>query len=1149
MMHKIKDNQRKFADGFVKLGDEDFYAIRNYQELGPFLVNVVSAFDLWMFVSSQGGLTAGRVNANSSLFSYETVDRLHDAHHYAGPVTSIRFADAKPDEAAWEPFLDDWSTRLAKQRTRTIYKSLPGNQVVFEERLTDRGLTFRYRWSAADALGFVRTVSLVNESSETVRFSLLDGLRNIQPWGIGLPLQQGFSCLTDAYKRSELDGSTSMGIYSLTAGIVDGTYPTEVLRSNVVWHSGLKDATVCLSNGGLTSFRNSGHVEADELLKGRRGNYFVIQNDIELEAGDEMRWHVVADVGLGHVELADLRHQLLNRSLGPVEIETELHQASECLRANVAASDGLQHTNHLVTTAHHFSNVLFNNMRGGVFVNETEVDSSDVAQFVQDRNAEVFQLHEEALKKQPGLDELRKLADTSGDVDLRRLVAEFLPITFSRRHGDPSRPWNQFSVTIKKPDGSKALKYQGNWRDIFQNWEALCSSFPRYLENVVTKFVNGSTVDGFNPYRVTDEGMEWEEPEADDPWANIGYWGDHQIIYLLKLLEAFQDREPERLRNMLTEEQFVYLRVPYRLKPYTEIVRNLRETVTFDAKLNKKLASLCERIGEDGKLLRDEQSKIVHVSLLEKLLVPMLSKLSNFVVGGGIWMNTQRPEWNDANNALVGNGLSVVTLCYLLRYMKFMTQLVSGHQDESHQISREIALWLRATKTVLEQHQGVLQANEVSEQDRRRILDSLGEVFSEYRDQVYDGGLSGKESIAVEEITELCELAGKFAEHTIQSSYRDDHLYHAYNLADFSHDGHLRVRHLYEMLEGQVAVLSSGALAPKAAADLVEQMYESRLYRPDQNSFMLYPDRELPDFLDKNVIPEAGVTSNPLLQKLLKSDDKSVVQQDSLGAFRFHADFQHSLDLERALDQLNETDVWRPLVLAHRRDTVELFDNVFQHQSYTGRSGTMYGYEGLGCIYWHMVAKLLLAVQENYRSAEAAASPETERLRRLYHKVREGLGFTKSPQQYGAFPTDAYSHTPKHTGAQQPGMTGQVKEEILTRFGELGVGVRDGKLQFNPSLLNVAEFFNEPTSFAYQNCLGQLESVHLPASALAFTYCQTPVVYLIDDNESVQVTMADGTSNDIPGLQLDQQLTDQIHGRSGEVRELRVQLKADRLMA
>ena len=62
---------------------------------------------------------------------------------------------------------------------------------------------------------------------------------------------------------------------------------------------------------------------------------------------------------------------------------------------------------------------------------------------------------------------------------------------------------------------------------------------------------------------------------------------------------------------------------------------------------------------------------------MEKLLVTLLAKFSNYVPEGGIWMNTQRPEWNDANNALVGYGLSMVTLYYLHRFQTYMGQIVN----------------------------------------------------------------------------------------------------------------------------------------------------------------------------------------------------------------------------------------------------------------------------------------------------------------------------------------------------------------------------------------------------------------------------------------------------------------------------------------
>ncbi len=73
---------------------------------------------------------------------------------------------------------------------------------------------------------------------------------------------------------------------------------------------------------------------------------------------------------------------------------------------------------------------------------------------------------------------------------------------------------------------------------------------------------------------------------------------------------------------------------------------------------------------------------------------------------------------------------------------------------------------------------------------------------------------------------------------------------------------------------------------------------------------------------------------------------------------------------------------------------------------------------------------------------EGAAPATLDALAAHYHEINKGIGVHKAPAVYGAFPTDPYSHTPAGKGAQQPGMTGQVKEDILSRFGELGVFVQ-----------------------------------------------------------------------------------------------------------
>jgi hypothetical protein len=104
--------------------------------------------------------------------------------------------------------------------------------------------------------------------------------------------------------------------------------------------------------------------------------------------------------------------------------------------------------------------------------------------------------------------------------------------------------------------------------------------------------------------------------------------------------------------------------------------------------------------------------------------------------------------------------------------------------------------------------------------------------------------------------------------------------------------------------------------------------------------------------------------------------------------------------------------------------------------------------------------------------------------------VREGLGYRKSVSQYGAFPADPYSHTPAQRGAQQPGMTGQVKEEILTRWGELGLRVRQGRVRFDPVLL---------------------DAVEIPADgALSFTWARVPYRYRRGVATSLRVRDAAG---------------------------------------
>ena len=142
---------------FVDLAGERYYAIRNVDKMAPFFVSVISNDDHWLFVSSTGGLTAGRVSPETALFPYITVDKIHDSTTHTGPVTLFK-VDAGGDKHNWDPFA---VLRIGADRiSRNIYKNLLGNKLCFEEINHDLELVFRYTWLTSDRFGFVRDCEL-----------------------------------------------------------------------------------------------------------------------------------------------------------------------------------------------------------------------------------------------------------------------------------------------------------------------------------------------------------------------------------------------------------------------------------------------------------------------------------------------------------------------------------------------------------------------------------------------------------------------------------------------------------------------------------------------------------------------------------------------------------------------------------------------------------------------------------------------------------------------------------------------------------------------------------------------------------------------------------------------------------------------------
>lgn len=1103
----------KTAKGkFITINGEKFYEIENYDAMQPFFISLASDTNLWMYISSTGGLTCGRISPDQSLFPYYTDDKVTDSYELTGPKTIMRVTrDNKV--SLWEPFSD--RNAGVYRITRNIAKSVVGNQLLFTEINHDLGLAFSYRWCSADKYGWIRKARLENLTNDAIQVEMLDGLQNVLPAGIDRHTQNTFSTLVDGYKKTELVEGTSCVLFRMEAILVDRAEPSESLRCNVIYSLGLNGAEYLVSSRQLDAFRRGLPIVAEPESKGVRAATFA-HTRLTLLAGADKTWYFVADTMKDAAEVRDLMAFSLQSDAVSL-VEEAVTKSTATLREIVGQNDGIQQSADEAAMARHFANVLFNTMRGGFYCDNYQIGGPAFRKHVALFNKSLASKHEAFLAALPeslSYSELEAAVLAQNDAQLRRLFMEYLPLTFSRRHGDPSRPWNLFNIRVNDENGNRLISYQGNWRDIFQNWEALSLSYPGYINGIIAKFLNATTVDGYNPYKVTSEGIDWEVIVPEDPWSNIGYWGDHQIVYLLKLLELSYAHNPQALNALIQEKAFAFANVPYRLKTYSEIVADPKNSIRFDDPLHKHIFSLIPTYGQDARLVLDKEGNVRLTTFTEKLLITLLTKLSNLIPEAGIWMNTLRPEWNDANNALVGYGTSMVTLCYMRRFVTFLQTFYSAAGVEEITLSSEVFGFLCDLTKAFLLTEDALAAG-FTDQQRRQFADAAGLAGEHYRTAVYAGFFGKEECLDKETLLAFLDMALRYIDQSIRVNLREDGLYNAYNTVSFSADA-ISIKQLYQMLEGQVAVLTSYALNPEEIVRLLQAMRKSDLYRADQNSYMLYPARRRPSFLEKNNIP-ADAAANPALQALVGT---GIILKDRDGGLHFNGGFNNADFLARAIDTL-PSDL-RSSILNSQFSILDLYEQMFDHQSFTGRSGTFYKYEGLGCIYWHMVSKLLLAIGENIAKAVADnASAETvEALKSCYYDVQEGIGAHKQPDAYGSFPFDPYSHTPSMAGVQQPGMTGQVKEDIINRFFELGLSVFDGQITIKDTMLNPAEFLD---------------------GMLRFTYCSTPFVYRMgQDEKGIRLTWADGREESLAQMTIPASVCSHIFARDGQLAEIQI---------
>ena len=410
----------------VTIEGESFFKITNSDQMRPFFMSIVSDSNHWMFISSNGGLSAGRKDAENSLFPYYTDDKITESHDITGSK-SIFWVKKGDQEDLWEPF----SHRNGSKYTvkRNLYKNLYGNKIIFEEINEELEVSFRYAWSSSNRFGFIKESVLTNHSDEDIDVRLLDGIQNIVPYGVTADTQANRSNLVDAYKRNELAEDAGIGIFALSAIIVDRAEPSEALKANIAWSIGLESPTYLLSSLQLDDFRQGRSLDQEVDIKAEKGAYFV-SGEIPLAGKADQRWMIIANVNQDANAISEIRSHILSDNSPVGAIEEDIKTGTRRLVDLVAASDGLQSSSDEKRNARHFSNTLFNIMRGGIFDRNYSIEKWDFEKYLDRANHACCRSNKTLLEKLPEqftVQELRLLVEQSEDPAFTRLSLEYLP--------------------------------------------------------------------------------------------------------------------------------------------------------------------------------------------------------------------------------------------------------------------------------------------------------------------------------------------------------------------------------------------------------------------------------------------------------------------------------------------------------------------------------------------------------------------------------------------------------------------------------------------------------------------------------------------------------------------------------------------------
>lgn len=687
---------------------EDFHRAKPFSSFLPGIAGK-HGIPIWSFYVNRGqGITSfGIDNKDNPIMEFYPANGAYETVRYKGFRTFIK--TTSPTASMYEPFSDEQSSSTKMTISKDSFEIRDHNG--------KEGTEVQVRYSTLSNVpfgGLIRQVTVTNISAHKKVLEIADGMPALLPYGVANNNYKEMSNLLRSWMEVS-HRESKVPYYRLRSSTADEAVVSEVKSGYYYINGSLDDDSIttvydpsmvfgyCLDLSkpvgfealGVNGVRNSEQVFANKVPCAFQ------MTSCELEPGASKVLNSI--IGFSH------SHEAIDSFVNGLNLEVFISEQMAMTRSEVEAvtEDIKTETGIKSFDAYMSQNYLDNVLRGGkpVF-------------FEKEGGDHVYHI-------------------------------------YSRKHGDPERDYNFFSL-----EPSKYSRGNGNYRDVCQNRRNDVVMEPRVKDFNVWMFYNLVQADGYNPlsikgtvFRVEKDklkelksklemsglnqevsraivalasetftpgslsmalaGMNGCTEEDQDNVLKIvlkaavqeidvdfgeGFWSDH-FTYNLDLIESFGYMYPDKLETALFERMdYAFYNASYYVLP-----RAMKYCKTDNGDV-RQYEAIAKKEMESSEWLVDQSGDRVHTNLFNKMLVLALTKFMNLdPFGLGLEMEADKPGWNDALNGLpglIGSGMSETV--ELKRHLSYMIQKLTefGHRDEII-VLKELELLLKNIECAL----------------------------------------------------------------------------------------------------------------------------------------------------------------------------------------------------------------------------------------------------------------------------------------------------------------------------------------------------------------------------------------------------------------------------------------------------------------